>query len=91
MLYLLPSKFVALVSPETACLETAYGVVCGRGTCAAIDPLLIILPRDGMSLLCLTLYPSLASLWLLRLENLERLLRAQEGCDNVDVHDLHEI
>ena len=44
MLYFLPSKLVALVSPEIACFETAYGVVCGRGTCAAIDPLLIILP-----------------------------------------------
>lgn len=44
MLYFRPSKFVALVNPEIACLEIAYGAEFGRGTWAAIEPLLMIRP-----------------------------------------------
>lgn len=39
-----PSMALDLVSPDTACLEHAYAAELGRGTCAASEPLLMILP-----------------------------------------------
>ena len=39
-----PSMALDLVSPDTACLEHPYATECGRGTCAAIEPLLMTLP-----------------------------------------------
>ncbi len=42
--YLRPSSEIALVSPVIACLVAVYAAACGRGTCAEIEPLLMIRP-----------------------------------------------
>jgi hypothetical protein len=44
MLYFLPSSDVDRVRPVTACFVAVYGAEFGRGTCAEIDPLLMIRP-----------------------------------------------
>src|SRR5207244_9385289 len=47
MSYLRPSSEVDLVRPVTACLAVVYAIDCGRGTCAEIEPLLMIRPPIG--------------------------------------------
>src|SRR6266516_3230000 len=42
-----PSSAVALVRPVTPCLLAVYPAASGRGACAAIEPLLMILPPLG--------------------------------------------
>src|SRR5580700_4081771 len=48
MLYFLPSSDVDRVRPVTACFVAVYGAEFGRGTCAEIDPLLMIRPPCGV-------------------------------------------
>jgi hypothetical protein len=67
----LPSRDSDLVSPVIACLVAVYGAEFGRGACAEIEPLLMILPPAGR----------------LRLHLPERRLRAQERAGEVDVDD----
>src|ERR1700719_4390152 len=45
--YARPSSAIVFVSPEIACLDAAYAAIRGRGTEAAIEPLLMILPPRG--------------------------------------------
>src|SRR5213080_2020154 len=47
MSYLSPSSEADLVSPVIACLVAVYGAEFGRGACADIEPLLMILPPRG--------------------------------------------
>jgi hypothetical protein len=42
------SRAVALVRPMTACLDAVYAIIPGRGTVAAIDPLLMMRPPRGV-------------------------------------------
>ena len=42
-----PSRAVAFVRPSTACFVAVYPVACGRGECAAIEPLLMMRPPGG--------------------------------------------
>ena len=46
MLNARPSSAVDFVRPVIACLESVYGAECGRGTCAEMDPLLMIRPSE---------------------------------------------
>ena len=91
-----PSMALDLVSPDTACLEHPYATECGRGTCAAIEPLLMTLPvgRQGESVRNLEHSPrlecSLTSSGSLRLEYLECFTGAEERSDEVHVHDGRE-
>jgi hypothetical protein len=47
MSYLRPSSEMHLVSPVMACLVAVYGAELGRGTCAEIEPLLMMRPPRG--------------------------------------------
>ena len=48
MSYCRPSTPIDLVSPVTACLVDVYATDPGRGTCAEIEPLLMIRPPCGV-------------------------------------------
>src|SRR4051812_29886532 len=48
MLYFRPSSDRDLVSPVTACLVAVYGAEFGRGTCAEMEPLLMMRPPGGV-------------------------------------------
>src|SRR5438034_2638053 len=45
--YLRPSSEMHLVRPVMACLVVVYGAELGRGTCAEIEPLLMMRPPRG--------------------------------------------
>src|SRR5205823_11267225 len=47
MSYLRPSSEVDFVRPVTACLAVESAIDCGRGTCAEIEPLLMMRPPIG--------------------------------------------
>src|SRR5258707_1263036 len=49
-----PSRDEDLVRPVIACFVAVYGAECGRGTCAEIDPLLMIRPPCGCWSLIMT-------------------------------------
>src|SRR5688500_3109747 len=48
MSYSRPSSEVDFVSPVIACLDAVYGAEFARGTCAEIEPLLIMRPPRGV-------------------------------------------
>lgn len=86
-----PSSAVARVSPSTACFVVVYPVACGRGACAAMEPLLIIRPGAFISSLVSKFSVSeLTSWWGLGFEHLEGLACAEERPDEVHVDDVLE-